>query len=108
MHDAVFYASLLMISFFCSCTQEPYVSRYMTVEDFNDANEFSSYVINRDFGYQTKCYRASTYYKYVLFDGHKKCSDVEEFCTESDSKDYFSPNSRCIKCKKAWKEHEKY
>lgn len=92
---------------FGSCSSSPKVTRYMTVSDFNAAQEISGSILD-DMGYQSKAFRASTYYKYVLFDSNKKCSEGGEFCTCSDYTDEISPNDRCIKCGKSWSQHEEY
>ena len=93
--------------FLTACSSSPEVTRYMTVSDFNAAQEISGSILD-DMGYQSKAFRASTYYKYVLFDSNKKCSEGGEFCTCSDYTDEISPNDRCIKCGKSWSQHEEY
>lgn len=100
----------LLISFvllLSSCSSEPYVTRYMTVGEYNDMQEFSNSIVG-GMGYQTKSHKASMYYKYVLFDGHKRCSEGGEFCTQSDSRDHISPNDCCLKCGRTWKNHDEY
>lgn len=92
---------------FCACGSEPNVSRYMTVEDFNSAQQLAGDMLD-DMGYASPKYEASTYYKYVLFDGDKRCEEGGEFCTCSDEIDHISTNDRCIKCGRTWANHEDY
>ena len=100
--------SLVVLSgVFASCSSSPEVTRYMTVSDFNAAQEISGSILD-DMGYPTKVFKASTYYKYVLFDSNKKCPEGGEFCTCSDYTDEISSNDRCLKCGMTWSQHEEY
>lgn len=110
----LFLSKVLILSLLTSalvllngCSSEPVVSRYMTVETYNATQEAACEMVSQ-MGYQPKGYRASTYYKYVLFDGHKKCPEGGEFCTGSHSCDHISPSDRCIKCGQTWDDHENF
>lgn len=89
-----------------SCSSSPEVTRYVTVEEYNRAQEMADYVLI-DMGYKAYGYRASTYYDYVLFDDNKKCREGC-FCTASDSYNHISPHDRCVKCGRAWNAHDDY
>ena len=111
-NDSVFkfcLISLLIVQsgILVSCSSSPEVTRYMSVSDFNTAQEISGSILD-DMGYPTKAFRANTYYKYVLFDGNKKCTEGGDFCTCSDYTDKISSNDHCLKCGKTWTNHEKY
>ena len=96
-----------IILFLTACFSTPEVTRYMTVSDFNAAQEISGSILD-DMGYPTKVFKASTYYKYVLFDSNKKCPEGGVFCTCSDYTDEISSNDRCLKCGMTWSQHEEY
>ena len=101
--------SLLLLSIFivflsaCS-SKEPQVTRYMTVREYNEMVELVDYMLE-DSGYAPTNRRASTYYKYVLYDDHALCLEGG-FITCSDSKDNIRPDDRCMMCGKTWSAHE--
>lgn len=100
--------SLIILSgVLASCSSSPEVTRYLPVNDYNAAQEIAGTILD-DMGYPNKVFKESTYYKYVLFDSNKKCTEGGEFCTCSDYTDEISSNDRCLKCGKTWSQHEEY
>ena len=98
-----------------SCDNEPFVSRYETVESFNSSRKLASDIVHGDLGYERRHedHYANTYYKYVLFDGNVKCPVVKsanpEFKTESDNQNGpIHKNDICIDCGYKWIEHKKW